>query len=70
MVLPWNLFFATVLLKIFMTKRGISNLWIFVTNELRHEKKPDFCQCKNKDADQLCRYYTTDQRLTLVYMSA
>ena len=26
-------------------------------------RKPDFCICENKDADQLCRNHEADQRL-------
>ena len=29
--------------------------------------KPDFCLCKNKDADQLCSYCTADQHLCFRY---
>ena len=30
-------------------------------------RKPDFCLCKNKSADQLCSNCTADQRLCLRY---
>ena len=30
-------------------------------------RKPDFCICENKDADQLCGNRTTDQRLCFRY---
>ena len=30
-------------------------------------RKPDFCLCKNKDADQLCSNCTADQRLCFRY---
>ena len=30
-------------------------------------RKPDFCSCENKDADQLCSNCTADQRLCFRY---
>ena len=30
-------------------------------------RKPDFCLCKNKGADQLCSNCTADQRLCFLY---
>ena len=30
-------------------------------------RKPDFCMCKNKDADQLCGNREADQRLCFRY---
>ena len=33
-------------------------------------RKPDFCICENKDADQLCVNRTTDQRLCFRYMDS
>ena len=33
----------------------------------RVERKPDFCLCENKDADQLRGYREADQRLCLRY---
>ena len=31
-------------------------------------RKPDFCICENKDADQLCSNCTADQRICFRYM--
>ena len=36
----------------------------------RDVRKPDFCICENKAADQLCGYCTTDQRLCFRYMDS
>ena len=36
----------------------------------RYMRKPDFCKCENKDADQLCGNRTTDQRLCFRYMDS
>ena len=33
-------------------------------------RKPDFCICENKTADQLCGNHTTDQRLCFCYMDS
>ena len=33
-------------------------------------RKPDFCLCKNKGADQLCRNFSADQRLCFRYMDS
>ena len=33
-------------------------------------RKPDFCICENKAADQLCGNRTTDQRLCFRYMDS
>ena len=33
----------------------------------RDVRKPDFCICENKAADQLCGNRTTDQRLCFRY---
>ena len=33
-------------------------------------RKPDFCICENKAADQLCGKRTTDQRLRFRYMDS
>ena len=33
-------------------------------------RKPDFCICENKDADQLCSYRTVDQRLCFCYIDS
>ena len=30
-------------------------------------RKPDFCKCENKDADQLRGYHEADQRLCFCY---
>ena len=40
-----------------------------ITHELsRAVRKPDFCLCENKGADQLCRNCTADQGLCFRYM--
>ena len=36
----------------------------------RAVRKPDFCLCKNKGADQLCSYCTADQRLCFRYRNS
>ena len=36
----------------------------------RDVRKPDFCICENKAADQLCGNRTTDQRLCFRYMDS
>ena len=33
-------------------------------------RKPGFCTCENKDADQLCGDRTADQRLCFRYMDS
>ena len=33
-------------------------------------RKPDFCLCENKDADQLYSYCTVDQRLCFCYTNS
>ena len=33
-------------------------------------RKPAFCICENKDADQLCGYRTADQRLCFRYIDS
>ena len=33
-------------------------------------RKPDFCICENKDADQLCGYREADLRLCFRYMNS
>ena len=33
-------------------------------------RKPAFCICENKDADQLCSNCTADQRLCFLYMDS
>ena len=33
-------------------------------------RKPDFCLCDNKDADQLCSNCTADQRLCFCYTNS
>ena len=33
-------------------------------------RKPDFCQCENKGADQLCSNCEADQRLCFRYMDS
>ena len=33
-------------------------------------RKPDFCICENKDADQLCGNRTADQRLCFRYIDS
>ena len=36
----------------------------------RDVRKPDFCICENKAADQLCGNRTTDQRLCFRYIDS
>ena len=41
---------------------------LFIGSDMsRNVRKPDFCICENKDADQLCGNRTTDQRLCFRY---
>ena len=42
-----------------------------LTSEMsRIMRKPAFCICENKDADQLCGHRTADQRLCFRYVDS
>ena len=52
-----------------------SNLYRGVPSQQNNQisrvvRKPDFCICENKGADQLCGNRTTDQRLCFRYMDS
>ena len=49
---------------ILMVRYGISKMY---TEYLSVIRKPDFCICENKGADQLCSNCTADQRLCFRY---
>ena len=44
------------------------NRSFYIYNVSRAMRKPDFCLCKNKGADQLCSYYT-ESTVTLLLKS-
>ena len=46
---------------------NILNFHLFIFYMSRVMRKPAFCICENKDADQLCGNCTADQRLCIHY---
>ena len=42
----------------------------YMDNMSRNVRKPDFCICENKDADQLRGNHEADQRLCFRYMDS
>ena len=48
-----------------------STSFIFLSANMSHVmRKPDFCICKNKGADQLCGNHTADQHLYFRYIDS